>query len=117
MESILRIRFKGEEFSDFSFINIGEVDVDKQPEITYKMEITNPTNFTTRKMKLTSGIPDELWSYSMPTDLKEQDRQPMTITLKTAKIMESKDPKLFDSLEQKHQMLFEIEYEKVKVFR
>jgi len=116
MESILKLLYKGVEYPDFSFIQIGEVDVDKHPEVTYKMDIINPTELTTRKMKITSGIPDGLWSSIIPETMGRQDRKPMSITLKTAKIMESKDPKLFDQLEQKHQMLFEIDYEKVRTF-
>ena len=116
MPSILQINYKGRLYPDFSFIEIGEVDVDKHPEIKYNMELINNTKLTTRNMKIESGMPAELWSASIPDIMEMESKAPMSITLKVAKIIESKDPTLFDPAEQKHQILFEITYEKVRTF-
>ena len=114
-ETPLRLRYKGVDYADFSFIDIGEEEAG--PKITYELELVNTSDkYTIEKIQFMTNMPAEAYDVDYPQRVDAADKAPMILTLDTGVLFASDDSRLFDADTKKHKIQLALDHECTRTY-
>lgn len=114
MASDLKIHYNGKVYGDFSFIQVPSSIAGDDKHFSF--EIENPTFYEIEEISFITNMPKDTYEVTLPKSIKKFSNAKMELTLKTKELFKSKDPALYNSATQKHQIAIALDYDMVRSF-
>jgi len=118
---VVQFDYKGTKYPDFSFIDLGDYDVDDSPR--FEFDVVNDSVYNIEGIKLVTNMPDgskkgmpSAFEATVPKNIVPYSDKLMTLTIFNKVLFESNWPGLWDPKRKKNVLAIRLDYTRTRRF-